>query len=627
MEPTSILEEFLIKRSQQKRRTSPSNYKERYFILTRSRLAYYECRTGKKSVMKGFVDISKIKCVEIVLTDMSLPCSYKYPFQVFHENYYLYVFAPSKESRQKWVTALKEESKNNNILTNKYHPNFWAEGHWLCCAQLDKMAMGCQLYDPNRDSKKPLPPTPVLSKSKPLPPEPMETGVGSGTVVVAWYDFHSQNTQDLSLVRSEEYVIMDKSDANWWRVCDKNGRTGYVPSSYLVEKRPDNLQAYEWYNKNISRNKAERLLENEDKQGAFMVRDSRQAGMYTVSVFTKASSECSAGVKHYHIKEIMDTHKRYYLAEKHIFDTIPELITYHQHNAAGLVTRLRYPVSSWRETAPSTAGFSYGAWEISATALTFMEEVGCGQFGVVHMGYWRNQHKVAIKTIREGAMSEEDFIEEAQIMMKLSHEKLVQLYGVCNQDSSIFLVFEYMEHGCLSEYLRNNRGSFGRHTLLGMCQDVCEGMEYLEHNQFIHRDLAARNCLVGDSLIIKVSDFGMTRFVLDDQYTSSSGSKFPVKWSAPEVFRYSKFSSKSDIWSFGVLMWEVFTEGKMPYDNCSNAELVEEIAAGFRLHKPKLASCSIYNMMTCCWFERPEERPSFYELLNEIRELSEHEDL
>ncbi|XP_055498842.1 tyrosine-protein kinase ITK/TSK-like [Leucoraja erinacea] len=622
MDPSPILEEFLIKRSQQKRRTSPSNYKERYFILTTSRLAYYECRPGKKYVLKGSIEVSRIKCVEIVLTDMSLPCNYKYPFQVFHENYYLYVFAPNKESRHKWVTALKEESKNNNILTNKFHPNFWADGHWLCCAQLDKLAMGCQFYDPNRDSKKPLPPTPVQNKPKPLPPEPAELE----PVVVALYDFQGQTARDLSLVRNEEYVIVGKVDANWWQARDRHGLTGYVPSSYVVEKSADNLQAYEWYNKNITRHKAEQLLQKEDRQGAFMVRDSRQAGTYTVSVFAKASSEYGAMVKHYHIREFMDLHKRYYLAEKHIFDSIPELITYHQHNAAGLVTRLRYPVCSWRETAPTTAGFSYGAWEIAATALTFQEEVGSGQFGVVHMGYWNNTYKVAIKMIREGAMSEEDFIEEAQVMMKLSHEKLVQLYGVCTQGSPIYLVFEFMEFGCLSEYLQAKRASFTHHALLTMCWDVCEGMRYLESNNFIHRDLAARNCLIGDSLIIKVSDFGMTRFVLDDQYTSSSGSKFPVKWSAPEVFRYSKFSSKSDVWSFGVLMWEVFSEGRMPYDDCSNTEVVEEIEAGFRLQKPKLASSPVYRLMGRCWLERPEDRPPFYDLLNDISELSECEE-
>uniref|UniRef100_A0A8C0GVS6 Protein kinase domain-containing protein n=1 Tax=Chelonoidis abingdonii TaxID=106734 RepID=A0A8C0GVS6_CHEAB len=145
------------------------------------------------------------------------------------------------------------------------------------------------------------------------------------------------------------------------------------------------------------------------------------------------------------------------------------------------------------------------------------------------------------------------------------------------------------------------RGSFSKETLLGMCQDVCEGMAYLEQNSVIHRDLAARNCLVGESQVVKVSDFGMSRYVLDDQYTSSTGTKFPVKWSAPEVFSYSNYSTKSDVWSFGVLMWEVFSEGKIPYENRTNAEVVEEINAGLRLYKPKLASKAIYELMSSCW--------------------------
>lgn len=189
---------------------------------------------------------------------------------------------------------------------------------------------------------------------------------------------------------------------------------------------------------------------------------------------------------------------------------------------------------------------------------------------------------------------------------KLSHHKLVQLYAVSSQRSPLCLVFEFMENGCLSDYLRARKGTLPHETLLNMCMDVSEGMAYLESSNFLHRDLviwqrracihhfallpplsslplclqAARNCLVSENNKVKVSDFGMTRwacaqpmaptysahfrflvnrfllrrFVLDDKYTSSQCSKFPVKWSAPEVIKYCKFSSKSDIWSFGVFM-------------------------------------------------------------------------
>uniref|UniRef100_A0A8C4RK08 Protein kinase domain-containing protein n=1 Tax=Erpetoichthys calabaricus TaxID=27687 RepID=A0A8C4RK08_ERPCA len=139
--------------------------------------------------------------------------------------------------------------------------------------------------------------------------------------------------------------------------------------------------------------------------------------------------------------------------------------------------------------------------------------------------------------------------------------------------------------------------------LLAMCQDTCEGMEYLENNGFIHRDLAARNCLVSEKHVVKVCDFGMTRFVLDNEYISSTGSKFPVKWSPPEVFHYSKYSSKSDVWSYGVLMWEIFTEGRTPFENKSNPEVVDEITQGHRLYKPYLASRDVYQVMYSCWHE------------------------
>uniref|UniRef100_A0A4W4EGP3 Protein kinase domain-containing protein n=1 Tax=Electrophorus electricus TaxID=8005 RepID=A0A4W4EGP3_ELEEL len=140
-------------------------------------------------------------------------------------------------------------------------------------------------------------------------------------------------------------------------------------------------------------------------------------------------------------------------------------------------------------------------------------------------------------------------------------------------------------------------------TLLHMCVDVCEAMAYLEDQQFIHRDLAARNCLVDTDLTVKVSDFGMARYVLDDQYTSSAGTKFPVKWSAPEVLYYTRFSTKSDVWAFGVLMWEVYSLGKQPYEQYDNIHIAEKLMQGHRLYRPQQATESIYRVMKACWHE------------------------
>uniref|UniRef100_A0A4W5JUN9 Tec protein tyrosine kinase n=1 Tax=Hucho hucho TaxID=62062 RepID=A0A4W5JUN9_9TELE len=159
---------------------------------------------------------------------------------------------------------------------------------------------------------------------------------------------------------------------------------------------------------------------------------------------------------------------------------------------------------------------------------------------------------------------------------------------------------------------RQRRDTFSPGSLLSICQDVSEGMEHLEANGFIHRDLAARNCLVNVALVVKVSDFGMARYVLDDQYTSSSGTKFPVKWSPPEVFNFCKYSSKSDVWSFGVLMWEVFTEGKMPFEHNPNHEVVMRVSQGHRLYRPRKATPNIYDIMQRCWHEVHRTLPASY---------------
>ncbi|XP_052316681.1 tyrosine-protein kinase TXK [Oncorhynchus keta] len=444
-----------------------------------------------------------------------------------------------------------------------------------------------------------------------LPPPPPDNDDGD-IRVVAMYDFTAKEDSDLTLTQGDEYTILHKQDQLWWRAQDKHGP---VKRSLLHRSR--------WYCQSITRSEAEQLLRQEAKEGGFVVRESSQQSCYTVSVFTKALG-INGGIRHYQIK--LNDSGSFYLCEKHIFTSIPELIEYHNHNAAGLVTRLRYAVGPMGRCVPATPGFSSEKWEIDPSELTVMKELGCGQFGLVRLGTWRALCKVAIKTINEGAMHEEDFIEEAKIMMRLCHPKLVQLYGVCTRQHPMCIVTEFMENGCLLNYLRQNGGTMGQPWLLSVCQDTCEAMQYLETHNFIHRDLAARNCLVSDKNVVKVCDFGMTRYVLDNQYTSSTGSKFPVKWSPPEVLHYNKYSSKSDVWSFGVLMWEVFTEGKTPFDGRSNVDVVDEITRGHRLYRPHKASNDVYKLMYQCWHERPHGRPSFSELLKRIRLLAELDD-
>uniref|UniRef100_A0A3B5K594 non-specific protein-tyrosine kinase n=1 Tax=Takifugu rubripes TaxID=31033 RepID=A0A3B5K594_TAKRU len=550
-----ILKDTLIKKSQQKKRTSPCNYKERFFVLDTQDLRYSENRPGKKPTLKGCINLSKIKCVEIVCCDVPIPCNYKYPFQVFYDNHYLYIFAPDNECRQRWVQALKDETKDNNLVA-KYHPNFWMDSKWRCCQQTEKLAAGCHVYDPLGFGLYSLFHFSCLNNL-------FQVNADSERIVIALQEYVPSRDTDLPLEKGHEYILINKSNIDWWTVRNSNG------------------------------------------YGTFKLPTPRPFMCIYVFVFVNHSSqsgEKNPKVKHYQIRQTETGAGPFYLAENYLFNTIPELIHYHQHNAAGLITRLRHPVSPDGSSAQQVSAPFEDQWELNPDELTLGQEIGSGQFGLVLEGWWKKK-KVAVKMIRDGCMSEDDLQEEARVMMKLSHHKLVQLYAVSSQRSPLCLVFEFMENGCLSDYLRARKGSLSQETLLNMCMDVSEGMAYLESSNFLHRDLAARNCLVSENNEVKVSDFGMTRFVLDDKYTSSQCSKFPVKWSAPEVIKYCKFSSKSDIWSFGVLMWEVYSEGRLPYDNRTNTEVLEALSTGLRLLKPRLAPDTVYLLMEWCWKE------------------------
>ncbi|XP_056295320.1 tyrosine-protein kinase ITK/TSK [Pseudoliparis swirei] len=615
MFPRLILKETLIKKSQQKKRISLCNYKERLFVLDTQDLKYSDCRPGRNPRLKGCIELCRIECVEIVCSQHPIPCNYKYPFQVFYNHFYLYIFAPDSDCRQRWVSALKEATKGN-IMVAKYHPDFWMDGKWRCCQQTEKLAAGCQAYDPGGSaSKEPL---------SELPGPKAGLQDAEERTVVALHDYTPVRGDDLALQKDQQYSLINGCHGDWWAVRDGQGNTGFVPRTYVEEKSSNNFQRFKWYNKNTTRGEAEDLLMKQGKEGGFMMRDSRQTGVYTVSVFTKApgaNGEKNPRVKHYQIRQAESGEARFYVAEKYLFSTIPELIRYHQHNGAGLITRLRHPVSRDGSVSQDVADPSKDQWEVDPEQLTLGQELGSGQFGLVLEGRWRDK-KVAVKTIREECMSEEEFKEEAGVMMRLSHCKLVQLYAVRTQRSPMCLVFEFMDNGCLSDFLQARRGRLSQEAMSGMCLDVSEGMAYLESSNFIHRDLAARNCLVSKNNEVKISDFGMARFVLDDQYTSSQCSKFPIRWSAPEVIKFCKFSSKSDVWSFGVLMWEVFSEGRLPYENHSNVDVVESLNRGQRLLKPSSAPDAIHRVMERCWKENPEDRPSFAVLRPELASLS-----
>ncbi|MED6292029.1 Ephrin type-B receptor 5 [Characodon lateralis] len=186
-----------------------------------------------------------------------------------------------------------------------------------------------------------------------------------------------------------------------------------------------------------------------------------------------------------------------------------------------------------------------------------------------------------------------------------------------------------MENGPLDAFLRENEGQFSVLQLVGMLRGVGAGMRYLSERNFVHRDLAARNVLVNSNLVCKVSDFGLSRLMrgLDHNvptYTASLGSKIPVRWTAPEAFQHRKFSTASDIWSFGILMWEVMSYGERPYWDMSNQEVMKAVADQYRLPPPHSCPPALHSVMLQCWQAERGDRPGFDQLLSSLDRLIRH---
>ncbi|XP_033742868.1 tyrosine-protein kinase TXK-like [Pecten maximus] len=615
--------DYMMKRSQNKSTfMTKENYKARWFILDNEFIKYHEGTLEKMGKVKGSIELRLVKAVENV--DNQVLDHKDNVFQIQYsegnEFYTLYVVAMSEEKRKEWVEEIREAAtKKGADFFPKYHNGVWtkSKGKYSCCDQIDRNAPGCMVTTNEKQvtkNHKPNIPLPAVPGSTASPGQEAK----EKKIFVAIFNFTPAEDGDLELMVGEEYEVVDDSKEHWWLSRNKRGQSGYIPSNYV--KRKFDLEIFDWYYKNYSRERSESVLKEEAREGCFLVRESSTPGMFTLSLYTL---EHEGMVRHYHIKK-NDAGKNF-ISEKYSFASISELIHYHKHNAAGLATRLKCPPNRDGRSVPATAGMGHSKFEIDARDVVILEELGSGCFGAVHKGKLRGI-TVAVKLLKEGTMSEDSFIDEAKTMTQLNHPNLVQLYGIVIKSKPLLIITELMSSGSLLTYLRRHKPRLLTKTaaLLDMCIQVCNGMSYLENRHFIHRDLAARNCLVGDNTVVKVADFGLARYVIDDEYQSSQGTKFPVKWASPEVLSYTRFSSKSDVWSMGILMWEVFTGGVMPYDKMKNVDVVDFVCNyGKRLEKPAACPEKIYKVMMQCWHKETDLRPNFVDLLKMLSGLLE----
>ncbi|CAI8047988.1 Tyrosine-protein kinase SRK2 (Fragment) [Geodia barretti] len=219
-------------------------------------------------------------------------------------------------------------------------------------------------------------------------------------------------------------------------------------------------------------------------------------------------------------------------------------------------------------------------------------------------------------TFKNGIIEPQPFREEVAIMITLRHPNLVQLYAICTQEEPLMMIMELMSQGSLLEYLRGEGRSLKLRGLVDMAAQVAAGMEYLEDRDYIHGDLAARNVLVGDLNTCKISDFGLSRLI--DDYDDRT-SRLPIKWMAPEAALYNRFTTKSDVWSFGVLLYELLTYGRFPYPGMTNSEVLKKLQVGYRMPPPPNTPDRFYQIILDTWKEDPLDRPTF-ELIKWILE-------
>ncbi|CAH4034788.1 unnamed protein product [Pieris brassicae] len=285
-------------------------------------------------------------------------------------------------------------------------------------------------------------------------------------------------------------------------------------------------------------------------------------------------------------------------------------------------------------------------WEVPRESLALGKVLGEGEFGKVVkadcLGILKPgvQAVVAVKMLKEGHTDAEmmALVSEMEMMKMIGkHVNIINLLGCCTQDGPLYVIVEYAPNGNLREFLRNHRPgnryesptedlkdkkTLTQKDLVSFSYQVARGMEYLASRRCIHRDLAARNVLVSDDCVLKIADFGLAKDVhSNDYYRKKTEGRLPVRWMAPESLYHKVFTTQTDVWSFGVLLWEIMTLGGTPYPTVAGQYMYQHLSAGHRMEKPPCCSLEIYMLMRECWSFSPGDRPSFTELVEDLDKI------
>ncbi|KAG5848836.1 hypothetical protein ANANG_G00103650 [Anguilla anguilla] len=448
-----------------------------------------------------------------------------------------------------------------------------------------------------------------------------------GAECVAKYNFQGTTEQDLPFCKGDVLTIIGVTkDPNWYKAKNTVGREGTIPANYVQKregvKSGGKLSLMPWFHGKITREQAERLL-IPPEVGLFLVRESTNyPGDYTLCV------SCEGKVEHY---RIIYHDGKLTIDEEEFFENLMQLVEHYTKDADGLCTKLIKP-KLMEGTVAAQDEFSRSGWALNRKELKLLQAIGKGEFGDVMVGDYRGT-KVAVKCIKHDATAQA-FIAEASVMTQLRHNNLVQLLGVIVEErGSLYIVTEYMAKGSLVDYLRSRgRTVLNVDCLLKFSVDVCEAMEYLEANNFVHRDLAARNVLVSEDNIAKVSEGQTTSSTQDMAKLTEGTSRGPagegyinclnggvieLSFSSAE----QKFSTKSDVWSYGILLWEIYSFGRVPYPRIPLKDVVPRVEKGYRMEAPDGCPQVVYDVMKQCWTLDPLVRPSFHKLREQLQNI------
>ena len=349
--------------------------------------------------------------------------------------------------------------------------------------------------------------------------------------------------------------------------------------------------------------------------GSYLVRNSQtNPGEYSLSVRDRDQ------VIHYRIWRL-ENGKFFIIRRTISFDTIIDLITHYQQQADGLCRNLIQPCALSEK--PQTLNRKTN-WEIDRGQIRRYKKLVEGQVSEVWEGVWNGTTPVAVKIYKPQnlIMTAHDFLQTAALMKKLRHPNIVQIYAVCTLEEPIYIITELMKHNSLLEYLRGKERTTKFLDLVDMASQVAGGMAYLEKKNYIHRDLAARSILVGENLICKVANFDMARVINEAQ----SQAEVSPKWTAPEALSYNRFTIKSDVWSFGIVLYEIITYGDSPYPAMTTTEVLEQLLQGYRMPRPMSCPEKLYDIMLHCWREEPANRSTFETLQWQLEEFFTAED-